>query len=93
MDGLADVLLGADHDGKDDEDDGGVQVVQAVDPVVIVATLQAGISRKTPQDAVKPAKTHTNTKFPRSIVSVMNMYKYALLLHHYHIILCTHKIE
>lgn len=56
MDGLADVLLCADDDGEDDKDDGGVQVVQAVDPVVIVATLQTCVGRKTTQYAVKPVQ-------------------------------------
>lgn len=55
MNRLPDVLLGADHDGKDDEDDGGVEVVQAVDPVIVVTAFETRICRKTPQHAVKPA--------------------------------------
>ena len=54
MYGFTDVLLGRDYDGEDDEDDGGVQMVQAVNPVIIVATLQTRIRRKTAQYAVKP---------------------------------------
>ena len=47
VNGLAHVLFRADHDGEDDEDDGGVQVVEAVDPVIIVATLESGVRGET----------------------------------------------
>lgn len=51
---LAHVLLCADDDGEDNKDDGSVEVVQAVDPVIIVATFQPGVGRKTPENTVKP---------------------------------------
>ena len=66
MDGLADVLLGTDDDGEDDQDDCGIQVVQAVDPVIIVATLQTCVGRKTTQYAVKPAQHRgDDVSYPR----------------------------
>ena len=57
MNGFSHVLLGADYDGEDDEYDSGVQVVQAVDPIIIVATFQTRIRRKTAQYAVKPGES------------------------------------
>lgn len=48
------ILFSTDDNGEDDEDDGRVQVVEAVDPIVIVPTLQTSIGRKASQNAVKP---------------------------------------
>jgi len=45
-----------DDDGEDDEDDGGVEVIQSIDPVIIVAALESGVGGKTSQDAVQPAE-------------------------------------
>ena len=54
MDRFAHILFRTDDDCEYDEDDGRVEVVQAVDPVVIIAAFQPSIGCKTPQYAVKP---------------------------------------
>jgi len=41
-DGRADVLVGADDDGEDDQEQDGVAVVQPVDYVVVVARAGSG---------------------------------------------------
>jgi hypothetical protein len=75
MYGLPDVLLGADHDGEDDEDDSGVEVVQAVNPVVIVATLETCVGRKAAQYTVKPVDTRkqSNRSTGRSLFKTPNI--------------------
>ena len=57
MNRFAHILFGTDDDGEDDEDDSRVEVVQSVDPVVIITAFQPCIGCETPQYAVKPATT------------------------------------
>ena len=45
---LAHILLGADDDCEDDEDDGRVQVVQSVYPIIVVAAFQSGVRGEAP---------------------------------------------
>lgn len=59
MNGFPHVLLGANDDGEDDENDGSVQVVQTVDPVIVIPALQASVGRETTQYAVKPVQQTT----------------------------------
>ena len=52
MDWLANVLLSADYNREYDEDNSRVKMIQSVNPVVIIAALQPGVSSEASQDAI-----------------------------------------
>lgn len=56
MNWFSDILLGADDDCKDNEDDGGIQMIKSIYPIVVIPTLEPGVRGETPQDTIKPEK-------------------------------------
>lgn len=52
--GVAHVLPSADHHGEDDEDTGGVEMVESVYQIVIIPNLNIGYPSNRPNNAVHP---------------------------------------
>ena len=80
MNRFAHILFSTDHDSEYDEDDCRVEVVQSVNPIVIIPAFQPSIGCKTPQYAVKPETIENNVEYVALFISLAVQYKYYCVL-------------